>query len=75
MNNARRAEIKALIARLETDLAKAEEIRDAEQYYFDNMPENLQGSDKGQAAEETIGTLDESVDSIQAAIDSLFEVN
>lgn len=66
MNNARRNELKSVI----TLLQKAEQLRseaaelltqiqDDEQDYFDNMPESLQGGDKGTAAEEAISALED----------------
>ena len=66
MNKARRTEIQQVIDDLATvedsikDIAtRIETIKDEEQEYFDNMPESLQGGDKGNMAEEAIGNLDE----------------
>lgn len=66
MNKSRRAEIAAVIERLRPLLDEiesirddVEQIRDDEQEYFDNMPEAFQYADRGQAAEQAIGELDE----------------
>ena len=81
MNNARRKEIAAAIKltneafRLFTDAKAAagaareavEAIRDDEQEYFDNMPEGLQGGDKGQVAEAAISQLEEAFSVLEEA--------
>lgn len=78
MNAARRKEINEAHARLvalndqlQTLKSEAEElvgtletIRDAEQEYFDNMPESLQQGDKGQSAEQAIQYLEEAIDAV-----------
>lgn len=59
MNKQRRADLqraKALIEEAQTIVAQAAED---EQEYFDNMPESLQGGDKGQAAEQVAMDLDD----------------
>lgn len=68
MNKARRAEIAELIDLLRPlvdtidDLkTRIENVRDEEQEYYDNMPEGLQMSDRGQTAEAAISELDDVV--------------
>ena len=34
------------------------------------MPENMQGGDKGQAAEQSVSSLDEAISAIEEAMDS-----
>jgi uncharacterized coiled-coil DUF342 family protein len=72
MNKDRRnqiAEVAAKLADLEAlrdEIKEAiENIRDEEQEYFDNMPEGLQQSDRGYAAEEAISQLDEAVSALE----------
>lgn len=64
MNNARR---KAL--------SEAVEIitfaRDEEQEAFENLPENLQYSERGERMEESIASLDEALDAIEAAVEGI----
>lgn len=66
MNAQRRKDIQAIIDRmadleeLKADLySMIETVRDEEQEYYDNMPEGLQVSDRGYAAEEAVSQLDE----------------
>lgn len=57
---------------------KAEELKEElesilydEQDYFDNMPENLQGSMKGIDSEEAINQLEDAISTLEEAIDSV----
>lgn len=70
MNKARRKEIDSVIATLEEAKERLESIRDDEQDYFDNMPEQFQYAEKGEAAEEAISNLDYAIDQIDEAISS-----
>lgn len=71
MNKNRRKEIKTVIDELDKLGARIEELRDEEQGYFDNMPEGIQWSEKGDAVQETIDDMDEAIDSIQNCVDAL----
>ena len=78
MNNQRRKAINDLLERLqglsvEDMVSEAESIRDEEQEYFDNMPEGLQQSERGQNAEAAASALDEAVDSINEINEQLQE--
>jgi len=44
-----------------------DEIRDLEEYYKDNVPENLQSGPAYSAAEETIDILDQAIDLLREA--------
>lgn len=77
MNKMNRKQLSDLISRIETIHEELGEIKDGEEEKFDNMPENLQDSEKGEALSEIIDFLDsaseslnESVESIQSAIDN-----
>ncbi len=73
MNKQRRKEIDNLISdaiRLETSI---EDLLDEEQDYFDNMPENLQSSDKAEIAKNAISCLEEALSNIQDLLDNLSE--
>jgi hypothetical protein len=51
-----------------------ETLKDEEQESFDNLPEGLQGGERGQAIEAAVGALDEALDSLQEAVDKLSEL-
>lgn len=72
MNNNRRKEINKaidLLTKIQADWQAALELigtaADEEQEYFDNMPESLQSSDKGQGAESAAGMLTEVKDAME----------
>ena len=69
---------KARIKQLINWKKKAEELKEElesilydEQDYFDNMPENLQGSMKGIDSEEAINQLEDAISNLEEAIDSV----
>ena len=74
MNKQRRKMIADVVERLEAAKSDLEMIRDEEQDAFDNMPEGLQGSERGEMMEEAIGHLEEAVDSLETALDELEEI-
>lgn len=71
MNKARRKELSRAVELLEEAQSIIESCRDEEQEYMDNMPENLQESEKYYVAEETVNNMDEAYDKIGEAIDSV----
>lgn len=51
--------------------AKIESVRDEEEEYFDNMPENLQQSERGEASEQAKDELAEAIDNLDQLIDAI----
>lgn len=81
MNIARRknialviAEIESLSEKMETVLADIGIIKDEEEEYRDNIPENLQGSERYSSAEEAVNNLDSAYETLQEAFDNLGDV-
>lgn len=73
MNNKRRKEISKIVSTLEDVRDRLSEVVDEEQIAFDNMPESIQGSDRGCDSEEAIGYLSDALDSVESALDYLDE--
>lgn len=73
MNQQRRKQLQQAVENLNSILLDIEQLKDEEQEYFDNMPESLQGGDKGQAAETAISNMEEAVTFIEEAISQLEE--
>ena len=71
MNNERRKKIRKLIDEIERIKSEIDFVLDDEQYSFDNMPENLQCSERGNNSEDAIDCLSDAIDSIKEAIDTL----
>lgn len=74
MNKARRKRISDAIEKLEKIMAEFEDIRDDEQDCFDNLPESLQYSERGETMEDAIDVLDTVLDNINDAIDAAREL-
>ena len=73
MNNKRRKEISKIVTTLEDVMGRLSEVVDEEQSAFDNMPESIQGSDRGCNSEEAIGYLSDALDSVLSALEYLDE--
>lgn len=74
MNKKRKEELNKISAELGTLFNRLGSIYDDEQYAFDSMPENLQGSEKGLESEEALDAIDEIKEHIQDAIDMLNDI-
>ena len=73
MNKTRRKSLVEIASKLEDIKAEIEALRDEEQDYYDNMPENLQGSERGEIAESAVYAMECAMDGIENAIDNLEE--
>ena len=85
MNKVRRGQLRNLsakLSRIESIDDKAvldecisilEDIKWDEEYYFDNMPENLQGSMRGCESEDAIDNMDQALDTLSEAMETEIE--
>ena len=71
MNNKRRKEISKISSILEDAKSRLSTVIDEEQEDFDNMPESLQGSERGCESEEALDSMNDALDSIESAIEYL----
>ena len=77
MNNKRRAEVKRIMDNLKYDVYslldsardELKTVRDDEQEAYDNLPESLQYSEKGDDMERCIEALDEMMDYLEYSCD------
>lgn len=67
MNKARRKEIARAIALIEEAAGILETVKDEEQESFDNMPEGLQCSERGEAMEGYISTIEYFMDNLDTS--------
>lgn len=65
MNKQRRKAIDAVREKLEELLEELEAIKDEEQEAFDNLPESLQDSERGDKMTEAIENLEYTIDYIE----------
>lgn len=74
MNKARRKQIEEIAEQIGALKDRLEELRDAEQESFDNMPEALQQAENGQKMEAAVTTIEEVIDSLESASGDLQEL-
>ena len=75
MNKDRRKILAQLQERLEAIKDEIQSVLEDEEEYRDNMPENLQGSEKYEKADNACDNLSYAVDSLEDVISSLEEAN
>lgn len=71
MNNTRRKQIQLIINALQDNLNHLEDLKQEEEESFDNLPESLQESERGEAMENAISNLDDAVTYLGEVIDYL----
>lgn len=71
MNKNDRKELQDYVEQLEGIQCALEEMQENEQCKLDNMPESLQESERGEAMQEAIETLESAANSLEEAIDYL----
>ena len=74
MNKTRRKWLEKTIATLEDQKLELESICEEEQEAYDNMPESLQESEKGQTMYENIDTLESASSDLEDIISNLEEI-
>lgn len=73
MNRERRKNIQSIIDQLEKLSGAIEEIQYEEEEYRDNIPENLQSSERYEVADEAVSSLESAISSLEEVIASLEE--
>lgn len=73
MNKQTRARLQALYDKICSLIDDLDSITMDQQSIHDNIPENLQASQRGEAQEEIVGFLDDALDSFRSGLDSLQE--
>lgn len=71
MNNPRRKKLAKLQEQIEEIRMALEEILEEEQEAYDNMPENLQYSERGEKAEECISALEDAVSNLEEVVENI----
>lgn len=71
MNKSRRKEIAKAVALMEEAISILAQAREGEEYAYDNFPESLQNSEKGEVMQEWIDRLETAEETIQEQIDEL----
>ena len=71
MNKARRKALDEVISKIEEAKELLENLQAEEEEYRDNMPENLQGSERYEAADAAVDNVSSAVDALDEAISSI----
>jgi len=74
MNKQRRMRLDEAHSKLLEAQEIIEEVMNEEQDAFDNLPESLQGSERGEQMEEYIGTMQDAYDGIDEFMCNLYEI-
>ena len=74
MNAKQRRELQGYADSLEEIKSAIETMQEDEECKLDNMPEGLQESERGEAMQEAIDTLEGAVQSLEEAIDYINEI-
>lgn len=71
MNKQRREELSKIYSELEGLQARIEAVRDEEQETYDNMPESLQGSERGEQSQAAIDELENATSSLTDVLSNI----
>jgi hypothetical protein len=74
MNKQRRERLDEAHSKLLEAYEIIEDVKNEEEEAFDNMPENLQGSERGEQMEEYIGTMEDALDSLDDVLGNLYDI-
>lgn len=74
MNKARRKWLEDIIGKLEEQKDELYQLYEEEQEAYDNMPESLQESERGQIASEFVDSLETEHESLEDVIFNLQEI-
>lgn len=65
MNANRRKALAALEPEIDALIEKIDALRDEEQEYYDNMPEAMQGGDKGEKASAAVEQMEQAITDLE----------
>lgn len=71
MNNVRRKTLNQIVDQLQILQAEIESVMCEEEEYRDNMPENLQSSERYEKADEACSVMQDAIDGLEDVIDNL----
>lgn len=71
MNAVRRKALLEIIGGIERLRSDLEDLMQEEEEYRDNMPENLQGSERYERADEAVTAMEDAVSNLSDAIDNI----
>ena len=73
MNDNRRKKLETVSSKLDELKMSLQDVVNDEQYSFDNLPEQFQEGERGEKMEEAISNLEDAIDYIDSAMESISE--
>jgi len=73
MNKHRRNKLEMISEQLQQLMGELDAVKTAEEEAYDNLPEGLQESERGERMQEAIDNLDAASGSLEEALDSITE--
>jgi hypothetical protein len=73
MNRLRRARLQGVSDSISELIGTLQDIRDNEENYKENMPDNLYGSERYEKAEEAVEQIEEAIELLESATESIEE--
>ena len=74
MNKQRRKRLEDVVSRLEECMSDLEFIKEEEQEAYDNLPESIQYSERGELMQEIADDIDYAISDLDQVIDSVNEI-
>lgn len=74
MNKQRRKRLEEVVSRLEDCMSDLEYIKEEEQESYDNLPESIQWSEKGEVMQEIADDIDYTISDLDQVISSINEI-
>ena len=74
MNKSRRAALNNLNVRLQYMIEELEEIYNEEEYYYENIPENLKNSERANESEQVISLMQAVVTQMEEVVGNIEEI-
>ena len=74
MNKTRRKRLEKVLNALQDAMSELEYIKDEEQEAYDNLPESLQESEKGETMQEYVDDIDSVISDLDSVISDLEDI-
>lgn len=74
MNKERRKRLQEVVDKLLDIQSELEAVKDEEQECYDNMPEGLQASSRGEEMEENVSYLEDAIEETDGLIESINQI-
>ena len=74
MNKARRKQLEEIVNNLDEQKSAIESVCEEEQEAFDNLPESIQYSERGETMESYISEMEDALSNLEDIISSLQEI-